>query len=87
MVKRHRARKLESVIVEALEIHDKLNPKIWDSNDNLLPDVKDKILDIVDEFEKNVKEMTEIDLKGKTVRFKNKKTAKTIDKNIFQKKK
>lgn len=63
MVKRHRARKIESVIVEALEIHDKLNPKIWDSNDNLLPDVKDKILDIVDEFEKNVKEMTEIDLK------------------------
>lgn len=49
-------------IVEALEIHKELNPKIWDSNMNLLPDVKDKILEIVEEFKSNVKDMTGIDL-------------------------
>ena len=43
-------------IVEALEIHKELNPKIWDSNMNLLPDVKDKILEIVEEFKSNVKD-------------------------------
>lgn len=38
------------VLDEALQINDTLNPKIWDSNDKLKPDVKDKLLGIVEEF-------------------------------------
>ena len=49
-------------LYEAIEIHDKLNPKIWDSNMNLIPDVKGKIMDIVEEFKENVKDMTNIEL-------------------------
>lgn len=49
-------------LVENLEIHDTLNPKLWDSNDKLIPDVRDKILEIVEEFKKNVQEMTDLEL-------------------------
>ena len=55
--------KTESVLVEAFEVHKELNPKIWDSNNNLLPDVRDKILEIVEEFKANVKDMTGMDIK------------------------
>ena len=54
--------KTESVLVEAFEVHKELNPKIWDSNNNLLPDVRDKILEIVEEFKANVKDMTGMDI-------------------------
>jgi len=53
---------MEKYLVENLEIHDTLNPKLWDSNDKLIPDVRDKILEIVEEFKKNVKEMTDLEL-------------------------
>ena len=39
-------------LLEVFEIHDNLNPKIWDDAGQLLPDVKSKIIDIVMEFEK-----------------------------------
>ena len=37
--------------LESIEIHDELNPKIWNNEDELLPDVRDKIIQIVVEFE------------------------------------
>lgn len=52
----------KKIITEALEVHETLNPKIWDTNDNLLPDVRDKILEIVEEFKNTIKSMTEIEL-------------------------
>ena len=52
----------KEMIVEALEIHDELNPKLFDQNDKLKPDVRQKILEIVDEFLDNVQNMTEITL-------------------------
>lgn len=35
---------------EAIEVHDELNPKIWTKDNELLPDVRAKILQIVDKF-------------------------------------
>lgn len=35
-------------------IHDTLNPKIWDKNNNILPEVSDKLIDIVKEFTSNI---------------------------------
>ena len=37
------------MIIEKFEKHDTLNPKLW-SNDKLLPEVKTKIIEIIDEF-------------------------------------
>lgn len=34
----------------AVELHDSLNPKIWNSDNTLRSDVKEKLLEIVDEF-------------------------------------
>jgi len=52
----------ESLITEKLEVHKELNPKLWDTNMNLLPDVREKILEIVEEFRETIKGMTEIDI-------------------------
>lgn len=49
-------------LVEDIEIHDTLNPLIWDSEDNLLPEVENKIEDIVDTFIEILKE-DEIEIK------------------------
>lgn len=38
------------ILKEDIEIHDKLNPKIWDKNNSLHPQVKSKINDIVNAF-------------------------------------
>ena len=35
---------------EGIEVHDTLNPKLWDRNNNLRPDVRDKMLEIVEYF-------------------------------------
>lgn len=51
----------KTVITEAVELHDELNPKFWDSGMQLKPDVRQKILEIVDEFSDNVSEMVDID--------------------------
>lgn len=36
------------------KIHDTLNPKIWDKNNNILPEVSDKLLGVVKEFTSNL---------------------------------
>lgn len=35
---------------EAVEVHNTLNPQLWDENNELKPEVYDKLLDIYDEF-------------------------------------
>ena len=35
---------------EAMEVHNTLNPQLWDENNELKPEVYDKLLDIYDEF-------------------------------------
>ena len=42
----------EHDLEEAVEIHDKLNPKIWNEDKGLIPEVRAKILQIVDEFKR-----------------------------------
>lgn len=37
-----------------LELHDKLNPKIWNSDNTLRDDVKEKLDEIVDEFAESI---------------------------------
>lgn len=49
-------------LIEAIELHDTLNPKFWKSDMQLKPDVRQKVLEIVDEFKENVKDMTDIEL-------------------------
>lgn len=39
---------------EAFEIHDTLNPKLWDDAMHLKPEVKNKIVEIVNYFEENL---------------------------------
>lgn len=41
-------------IFESIEKHDTLNPKLWDSNNHLLQDVREKLLEIVEYFKKNL---------------------------------
>lgn len=49
-------------LTEAIELHDTLNPKFWKSDMQLKPDVRQKVLEIVDEFKENVTDMTGIEL-------------------------
>ena len=44
-----------------IEKHDQLNPKLWDSNNELKPEVKEKLNEIVNKFEENLK-ANEVDL-------------------------
>lgn len=44
------------VIDEAAEKHDTLNPKLWDEANNLKPEVREKILEIVKEFTDGLEE-------------------------------
>lgn len=41
-------------IQAAFELHDSLNPKLWGSDNKLLPDVKEKLDEIVYEFSKGI---------------------------------
>lgn len=43
-------------VEEDIEKHDTLNPKLFDENNKLKPEVHDKILEIVDEFVKGLEE-------------------------------
>ena len=38
------------ILTEKFEVHDTLNPKIWDSNNKLIPEVKVKIEEIIEQF-------------------------------------
>ena len=41
-----------SLLHEGFEVHDTLNPKLWDINSQLmLPEVRQKLIDIVSAFE------------------------------------
>jgi hypothetical protein len=40
------------MLIEKLEVHDTLNPKIWTSDNKLQHDVRQKILDVLDLFKK-----------------------------------
>ena len=49
------------IINEDFEIHDTLNPVLWDTTTKqLLPEVRDKIIEIVEAFENNLKVPVEI---------------------------
>ena len=43
-------------MLEAVEKHDTLNPKLWDEDNNLKPEVREKILEIVKEFTDTLEE-------------------------------
>ena len=47
---------LEESLSEAAEKHDTLNPKLWDEANNLKPEVREKILEIVKEFTDGLEE-------------------------------
>ena len=47
---------MENDIDEAIEKHDTLNPDLWDENNELLPDVKEKLQEIVNKFISNLEE-------------------------------
>lgn len=49
-------------INEAIELHDTLNPKLWDSDNQLLPDITEKIEAIVQHFKDQLAE-NNVDLK------------------------
>lgn len=46
----------ETALEEDIEKHDTLNPKLWNSDNTLKREVKEKVLDIVNEFEDGLKE-------------------------------
>ena len=46
----------EESLVEKVEKHDTLNPKLWDEAGNLKPEVREKILEIVKDFTDNLEE-------------------------------
>lgn len=47
---------VKDVVQEDIEVHKTLNPKIWDDKNELKPDVKEKIYDIVETFSKELAE-------------------------------
>lgn len=53
---------LKEKVNESVEIHDELNPKIWTKENELIPEVRAKILQIVDKF-KNQLAVDGVDLK------------------------
>lgn len=60
------------IIREEFQIHDKLNPKLWDSAQQLKPEVKKKIVEIVDYFESQLQvplNIVDIQLCGSNASF------------------
>jgi hypothetical protein len=37
-------------LADAAKFHFRLNPKIWDKDENLLPQVKEKLMSIAEDF-------------------------------------
>lgn len=63
VIKKYKEQSKENVD-EAIEKHDTLNPKLWDENNELKPEVRDKIEEIVQKFDDNLKENdVELDVK------------------------
>lgn len=48
---------LEEYLKESVEIHKKLNPKLWDEEDELFPNIKKKLLLIADTFKEHLNDM------------------------------
>ena len=42
------------MLIEDFELHETLNPKLWTSDNELRPEVRDKLIEIVDEFKSYV---------------------------------
>jgi len=34
-------------LIESFQVHDRLNPKIWDNAGQLLPQVREKIIEVI----------------------------------------
>ena len=47
---------VEKSLIEDIEKHEELNPKLWDESGNLKPEVREKILEIAKEFTDGLKE-------------------------------
>lgn len=62
--KTNRDRILEKfdMFCEAIELHDELNPVIWDENKKLKADIKEKILEIAEEFKKNISDYLDLNI-------------------------
>ena len=59
-------------INEAVEVHDKLNPKLWDSDNNLKSEVLDALREIADEFLKYIEipiDVIDIELVGSNASY------------------
>lgn len=50
------------LINESQLVHDSLNPKIWDRENKLLPDVRNKLMEIVEEFKEYVNDDIEMNI-------------------------
>ena len=67
VIKKYKEQNKEDVD-EAIEKHDTLNPKLWDENNELKPEVRKKIEEIVQKFDNNLKENdVELDVKDITI--------------------
>ena len=67
VIKKYKEQNKENVD-EAIEKHDTLNPKLWDENNELKPEVRNKIEEIVQKFDDNLKENdVELDVKDITI--------------------
>lgn len=49
-------------LVEDVEIHDKLNKKLWNEDMTLKPEAKEKIIEIADEFKNSIKDYLDLNI-------------------------
>ena len=76
---------LESIMSKLNESEDKLNPKLWDNEGNLKPEVKEHLLDIANEFLDNFSidiDVQDIDIVGSNAGY-NYKSKSDIDLHII----
>ena len=52
----------EDLIVEDIKSNDKLNPVIWDDDGHLKPDVREKILQIANEFKSSISDFIDLNI-------------------------
>ena len=66
LVNKEFIKKQKFELEEDIEKHDELNPVLFDENNNLKPEIKEKVLEIVDEFLREFEE-NEVELKVKDI--------------------
>ncbi len=49
-------------LCESIELHDELNPVIWDENKKLKSDIKEKILEIAEEFKNSISDYINLNI-------------------------